>query len=66
MKSPENNYAFIDGANLHEAMSDLGWNLDYRKLRDYAGLVKFLQERKKFLCILSPSIEKKCSILLAY
>lgn len=31
---------------------------------DYAGLVKFLQERQKLLVILSPSNEKKCSILL--
>ena len=138
------NYAFIDGANLHKAIRDLGWNLDYRKLRiwlsekyhvgraylfigliakykdlytnlqeagftlvfkevvydgagkpkgncdadlvlqatcdayeglfqkavivssdgDYAGLVKFLQKRNQLLCILSPSVGKKCSILL--
>jgi len=31
---------------------------------DYAGLVKFLQEKQKLLAILSPSNEKKCSILL--
>lgn len=31
---------------------------------DYAGLVKFLQEKQKLLTILSPSNEKKCSILL--
>ncbi|MEK7638110.1 MAG: NYN domain-containing protein [Patescibacteria group bacterium] len=144
MQQPTNNYAFIDGANLHKAMGDVGWDLDYRKLRiwltekygvgrayifigliakykdlythlqeagftlvfkevvydgagkpkgncdadlvlqavrdayggvfekavivssdgDYAGLVKFLQERKQLSCILSPSIERKCSILL--
>ncbi|MDD5749879.1 MAG: NYN domain-containing protein [Patescibacteria group bacterium] len=31
---------------------------------DYAGLVKFLQTKNKLRVILSPSIEKKCSILL--
>ena len=31
---------------------------------DYASLVKFLQEQDKFYTILSPGIQKKCSILL--
>lgn len=31
---------------------------------DYAGLVKFLQERSKLLGILSPRNKEKCSILL--
>ncbi|MEK9150514.1 MAG: NYN domain-containing protein [Patescibacteria group bacterium] len=31
---------------------------------DYAGLVKFLQEKNKLKIILSPSIQEKCSILL--
>lgn len=31
---------------------------------DYAGLVKFLCEKRKLAIALSPSIEKKCSILL--
>ena len=29
----ENNYAFIDGANLYKGVSDLGWKLDYARLR---------------------------------
>lgn len=29
----ENNYAFIDGANLHRGMKALGWELDYKKFR---------------------------------
>ena len=140
----ENNYAFIDGANLHKGMASLGWELDYKRFRvwlsekygvkvayifigliskykelykylqesgftlvfkeviydgtgkpkgncdadlvlqttrytyedkfkkavvvasdgDYSGLVKFLQEKNKLLSIISPSNEKKCSILL--
>ncbi|HEX2792456.1 MAG TPA: NYN domain-containing protein [Candidatus Paceibacterota bacterium] len=31
---------------------------------DYAGLVSFLSARQKLLTVLSPSSEKKCSILL--
>lgn len=138
------NNAYIDGANLHSAMKDLGWKLDYKRFRvwlrekysieraylfiglipkykdlythlqecgftlmfkevtydsagkpkgncdadlvlratrdayektmeravpvssdgDYAGLVKFLMERKQFETVLSPGIKNKCSILL--
>jgi uncharacterized LabA/DUF88 family protein len=140
----EKNFAYIDGANLHKGVKDLGWKLDYRRFRiwlkekygvehayifigliskykdvylalqeagftlvfkettydgdgkpkgncdadlvlyavkdyyenvfdkavlvssdgDYAGLVKFLQEKGKLRIILSPNLEKKCSILL--
>jgi len=28
-----NNYAYIDGANLHKGVKDLGWKLDYRRFR---------------------------------
>lgn len=140
----ENNFAYIDGANLHKGIATLGWNLDYKKFRvwlsekygvksayifigfipkykelykylqecgftlvfkeviydgdgkakgncdadlvlqaardtyenkfdkailiasdgDYAGLVKFLQEKQHLLAILSPADKDKCSILL--
>lgn len=34
MKSPkENNFAYIDGANLHQGIGSLGWEIDYIKLR---------------------------------
>ncbi len=39
-------------------------SLRYARYGDYAGLVKFLLERNQFETVLSPSIEKKCSILL--
>ena len=141
-----NNYAYIDGANLHKGVKSLGWRLDYKRFRvwlfekygvrkaylfiglipkykelykhlqecgftlvfkeviydgdgkpkgncdadlvlqttrdayenkfdnalivtsdgDYAGLVNFLREKKKFLTVLSPSNQKKCSILLKH
>lgn len=31
----ENNYAFIDSQNLHKAIAEQGWLLDYRKFRVY-------------------------------
>ncbi|MBL7156049.1 MAG: NYN domain-containing protein [Candidatus Pacebacteria bacterium] len=33
MKNKENNFAYIDGANLHKGVKDLGWSLDYRRFR---------------------------------
>jgi uncharacterized LabA/DUF88 family protein len=33
MISKENNFAYIDGANLHRGVADLGWKLDYRRFR---------------------------------
>ncbi|MDD3399834.1 MAG: NYN domain-containing protein [Candidatus Paceibacterota bacterium] len=31
----ENNFAYIDGANLHKGIQELGWQLDYRKFRTF-------------------------------
>lgn len=144
MKLAENNFAYIDGANLYNGIGTLGWRLDYARFRvwlkekygvtqayifigliprykelykylqesgftlvfkeviydsdgkpkgncdadlvvqamrdsyesrfnravlvtsdgDYAGLVKFLEEKKKFFVVLSPHLQEKCSILL--
>jgi uncharacterized LabA/DUF88 family protein len=144
MKNKTNNFAYIDGANLHNGIAGFGWKMDYARFRvwltekykvktaylfiglipkykelykylqesgftlifkevvydgngkpkgncdadlvlqtacdayenkfekaiiissdgDYASLVKFLKERGKLKTILSPSNEKKCSILL--
>ena len=33
MKKQENNFAYIDGANVHKGVKELGWKLDYKKLR---------------------------------
>ncbi len=32
-----NNYAFIDGQNLHFGIKSLGWKLDHKKFRQYLG-----------------------------
>lgn len=29
----ENNFAYIDGANLHKGVKDFGWRLDYKRFR---------------------------------
>lgn len=31
----ENNFAYIDGANLHKGVADLGWKLDYQRFRTW-------------------------------
>ena len=33
MIKSENDFAYIDGANLYEAIKDLGWSLDYKRFR---------------------------------
>ena len=33
MKLQENNFAYIDGANLHKGVAQMGWQLDYRRFR---------------------------------
>jgi|SRR3989344_4713812 len=33
MISKDNNFAYIDAANLHKGVQDLGWSLDYKKFR---------------------------------
>jgi len=35
MFKAENNFAYIDGANLYEAVKDLGWSLDYKRFRKW-------------------------------
>ncbi|HEY4509624.1 MAG TPA: NYN domain-containing protein [Candidatus Paceibacterota bacterium] len=37
MVPKENNYAYIDGANLHKGVKELGWKLDYRRFRRWLG-----------------------------
>ena len=35
MRNKENNFAYIDGANLHRGVESLGWKLDYRRFRSW-------------------------------
>jgi uncharacterized LabA/DUF88 family protein len=32
-KKQQNNFAYIDGANLHRGVESLGWNMDYQRFR---------------------------------
>lgn len=34
-RDKQNNYAYIDGANLHRGIVELGWRLDYKRFRVY-------------------------------
>ena len=33
MVAKENNFAYIDGANLHKGILELGWRMDYKRFR---------------------------------
>lgn len=44
-----NNYAFIDGQNLHAGVESLGWKIDYKKFRDY--LEQDLGAKKAYIFI---------------
>ena len=33
MRKQENNFAYIDGTNLHKGIEELGWQLDYKRFR---------------------------------
>jgi hypothetical protein len=33
MQRKENNFAYVDGANLYKGIRSLGWSLDYKKFR---------------------------------
>jgi uncharacterized LabA/DUF88 family protein len=76
MESPQNikkqnNFAYIDGANLHNGIKSLDWNLDYKRLRVwlaekygvktaylFLGLVPKYKELYKYL--------QECGFVLIY
>ena len=35
MRNENNNFAYIDGANLHNGVKELGWKLDYFRFRKW-------------------------------
>ena len=35
MQKGENNFAYIDGANLHKGAKELDWELDYKRFRKW-------------------------------
>ena len=67
----ENNYAYIDGANLHRGVASLGWELDYKRFRVwllekygvktaylFLGLIPRYKELYKYL--------QECGFVLIY
>jgi uncharacterized LabA/DUF88 family protein len=47
MQEGPNNFAFIDGANLHKGIEELGWKPDYRRFRVFLRL-RYGTERAYF------------------
>lgn len=50
----EDNFAYIDGANLHKGVADLGWKLDYKRFRvwlkeKYSVKTAYLNDQKTLL-----------------
>ncbi|MDP2910092.1 MAG: NYN domain-containing protein [bacterium] len=43
------NYAFLDGANLYLGIRDLGWNLDYKKFREFLSIKYNVEKAYLFL-----------------
>ena len=56
MLKKEDNFAYIDGANLHKGSAEFGWELDYHKLR------VLIKEKLELRMLISPN--NKCSYLL--
>lgn len=53
MISKENNFAYIDGANLYRGVESLGWKLDYRKLRVWLSEKYGAQKAYLFIGLIS-------------
>jgi uncharacterized LabA/DUF88 family protein len=49
MKDSQNNVVYIDGANLHKGIENLGWKLDYKRLRVWLSEKYHVQHAYLFL-----------------
>jgi uncharacterized LabA/DUF88 family protein len=65
VKKPQNNYAFIDGNNLHLSVINIGWKLDYRKFRQYLT-DKYHVVKAYYFIGKVPGMEQLYSNLLRY
>ncbi|MGB7957875.1 MAG: hypothetical protein WCF77_03495 [Minisyncoccia bacterium] len=63
MRHTENNYAFIDGQNLHLGIKKMGWKLDYKKFRIYLK-EKYNVSRAYFFIGFIPSNQKLYDYLM--
>ena len=58
-KYQQNNYAYIDGANLHKGITSFGWMLDYARSKDLCSIllkrtgasIAYLNDQKSILQI---------------
>lgn len=57
MINQQNNYAYIDGANLNNALKELGWLLDYKRFRVWLS-DKYAVERAYIFIGFIPRYEK--------
>lgn len=63
MKNKENNFAYIDGANLHRGIISFDWQLDYTRFRVWLS-DKYEVNRVYIFIGLIPKYKDLCSILL--
>lgn len=57
MNTGQNNFAYIDGSNLHKGVKELGWRLDYKKLRIWLSDKYSIQRAYLFLGFLPSNTE---------
>ena len=71
MKKQENNFAYIDGANLHKGIKSLGWKLDYRVFRRWLEQKYNIKEVYLFIGLVPKHKDlytflQKCGYILVY
>jgi len=71
MKPKENNFAYIDGANLHKGIKSLGWKLDYRVFRRWLEQKYNIEEAYLFIGLVPKHKDlytflQKCGYILVY
>ena len=71
MKPKENNFAYIDGANLHKGIKSLGWQLDYRVFRRWLEQKYNIEEVYLFIGLVPKHKDlytflQKCGYILVY
>jgi len=71
VKKQENNFAYIDGANLHKGIKSLGWQLDYRVFRRWLEQKYNIEEVYLFIGLVPKHKDlytflQKCGYILVY
>jgi len=58
----KNNYAYIDGANLHKGINSLGWKLDYRRFRSWIRQKYGIDTARLFIGLMPPHADLYTSL----